>query len=245
MKLHRVLLFLLLAVPMVVVLSCSKDDNVITPKTKAQLSKQLHPCKDNTIYEEGEFSNGAGYYLFTGENANGDMAPPDARRALIMFDIALDIPSGSTVDSVMLRLHLSRVYPASGDRTTSIHRVLADWGEGDSHAVNEEGTGAVARYSDATWVYAFHDSVMWATSGGHFTPIPSAQADVGVNYTYYTWKTPEMTADVQSWLDSPALNFGWIVIGDESVPATAKRFDSRQNVEPTFTPSLYVYYTAP
>ena len=25
-----------------------------------------------------------------------------------------------------------------------------------------------------------------------------------------------MTADVQSWLDNPAINFGWLVLGDES-----------------------------
>ena len=46
----------------------------------------------------------------------------------------------------------------------------------------------------------------------------------------YTWgSTAGMVADVQSWLDDPGSNFGWIILGDEgtSLP-TAKRFDSRE-----------------
>ena len=31
------------------------------------------------------------------------------------------------------------------------------------------------------------------------------------------WSAPQMAADVQRWLDDPLSNFGWIVLGDESV----------------------------
>ena len=41
-----------------------------------------------------------------------------------------------------------------------------------------------------------------------------------------------MVADVQSWLDNPASNFGWLVLGDESTIATAKRFDTRESASP-------------
>ena len=37
-----------------------------------------------------------------------------------------------------------------------------------------------------------------------------------------------MVADVQSWLDNPATNFGWLVLGDESDILTAKRFDTQR-----------------
>ena len=41
-----------------------------------------------------------------------------------------------------------------------------------------------------------------------------------------------MRADVQSWLDDPASNFGWLVLGDESEIPTAKRFDTRESASP-------------
>ena len=51
-----------------------------------------------------------------------------------------------------------------------------------------------------------------------------------------------MVADVQSWLDNPANNFGWLVLGDESAVLTAKRFDTRESAIP---PVLTIQYTAP
>jgi hypothetical protein len=41
-----------------------------------------------------------------------------------------------------------------------------------------------------------------------------------------------MVADVQSWLNNPAANFGWLVLGDESEIGTAKRFDTRESASP-------------
>ena len=41
-----------------------------------------------------------------------------------------------------------------------------------------------------------------------------------------------MVADAQSWLDNPASNFGWLVLGDETGAATAKRFDTRESASP-------------
>ena len=32
----------------------------------------------------------------------------------------------------------------------------------------------------------------------------------------YTWSSAQMVADVQGWLDNPASNFGWLMLGDES-----------------------------
>src|SRR2546423_9039964 len=49
-----------------------------------------------------------------------------------------------------------------------------------------------------------------------------------------------MTAEVQSWQVSPATDFGWLVLGDESAGATAKRFDTRERAGP---PVLTIQYT--
>jgi hypothetical protein len=52
-----------------------------------------------------------------------------------------------------------------------------------------------------------------------------------------------MVSDVQGWLDNPSGNFGWIMIGDESGPLTAKRFDSRENGAVQNRPRLTVFHT--
>src|SRR5207248_8531965 len=49
-----------------------------------------------------------------------------------------------------------------------------------------------------------------------------------------------MAADVQSWLDDPASNFGWLVLGNEATSTTSKRFDTRETTTP---PVLTVEYT--
>ena len=50
-----------------------------------------------------------------------------------------------------------------------------------------------------------------------------------------------MVADVQAWVNNAASNFGWLVLGDESEAATAKRFDTRESASP---PILTIEYTA-
>ena len=51
-------------------------------------------------------------------------------------------------------------------------------------------------------------------------------------------------ADVQSWLDSPAANFGWLLLGNESISQTTKRFDSKDNEGEANRPVLAVEYQA-
>ena len=53
-----------------------------------------------------------------------------------------------------------------------------------------------------------------------------------------------MVADVQSWLTNPAANFGWTMIGEESLGQTAKRLNSGEsNVAPNVPPQLTIEYT--
>ena len=59
-----------------------------------------------------------------------------------------------------------------------------------------------------------------------------------------TWgSTAQMVADVQSWLDTPATNFGWMLRGPESGSSSVKKFGSRENM--FFPPNLVIDYTAP
>ena len=188
----------------------------------------IMPSKDNTLYEydpaEGDHSNGAGFHFFAGENGMGEL-----RRGVLAFDIAGSIPPGSTITAVSLSMNMSMT--PTGAVTVELHKLLADWGEGTSHAPMGEGDGAPATPNDATWRHRFFDSVFWTTQGGDFSATVSASQSVDV-IGQYTWNSAQMVADVQSWLNNPASNFGWLVLGDETAIATAKRFDTRESASP-------------
>ena len=60
----------------------------------------------------------------------------------------------------------------------------------------------------------------------------------------YTWATvPALVSDVQLWLDTPALNYGWVMVGNEATLETAKRFESRESADSTRHPMITVVYT--
>ncbi len=202
----------------------------------------LQPIKDTTLYEDpaGTLSNGSGDHLFAGRVAStGDFRN---RRALLAFDIAANVPAGATIVSVTLNMRVSRT-PTSNSHPIALHRVNADWGESTSHAGGQEGGGIAAAAGDATWRYRFFSTDLWTTLGGDFQPIASVSTSVGP-IGDYTWNsTPQLVADVQAWLDSPATNFGWIMIGNETVPVTAKRFNGKDFVgDPLLRPQLTVVY---
>ena len=212
------------------------------PKPTAAVTVSIASMKDNTLYESdtGALSNGRGQNFFVGTTNVGLK-----RRGLIAFDIAANVPAGSAIHSVTLILHLSKTNAGPG--TISLYRALADWGEGDSIAPSgREGGGAQAAPGDATWLHTFYDTRFWSASGGDFNSTPSASAPVsGVDF--YGWTlSPQMVSDVQSWLDSPQTNFGWVLVADdESGSQTARRFDTRENSNIYFRPSLQVQFTPP
>jgi hypothetical protein len=201
----------------------------------------LPASKDNTLYESatGALSNGAGSHFFAGTTLTGEL-----RRGLIAFDIASAVPKGAMITRASLTLRMSRTR-VSTPETVSLHRVLADWGEGASQASVEEGSGAPAAVGDATWKHRFFDTVPWENDGGDFAPKASASRSVA-GLGDYTWEsTPALVADVQSWLDEPETSFGWVVIGQEVVPGAAKRFDSRTNPDPAARPRLEIEFSFP
>jgi hypothetical protein len=201
----------------------------------AQLAN-LNPSKDNTLYQyvpdEGDLSNALGIHFFTGETGLGEL-----RRGVLAFDIAGNIPAGSTILGVTLSLNMSRT-ALDDARTIELHKMLADWGEGTSQASGDEGQGAPATTNDATWRHRFFDTVFWTTEGGDFSATVSASQSVGP-IGVYTWSSSQMRADVQSWLDDPANNFGWVVLGDESEILTSKRFDTRESTIPPLLTIIY------
>jgi hypothetical protein len=122
----------------------------------------------------------------------------------------------------------------------ALHRVLSPWSEGTSAASGGGGAPAVA--GDATWLHTLFDTQFWRAPGGDFEPDPSGFTAVGSPGVYVWGSTPALEADVQSWLDEPSSNHGWLLTGNEKIRTTAKRFASRENPVEDMRPQLIVVY---
>ncbi len=202
------------------------------------------PCNlDNTLYQSatGNLSNGKGPSVFSGVTATGSI-----RRALLRFDVAGTLPANAVVLSAVVNLNVvqSTVFlptPATG------HRVLRAWGEGNSTASGPGGGGTAAATGDATWLHTFWSTSFWTTPGGDFAAAPSftlAMPGLGAGSSN---PSEQAAADVQSWLNNPSQNFGWLIkIADETVPSTARRISSRESATtPPTPPTLSVTYLLP
>jgi hypothetical protein len=196
-------------------------------------------AKDNTLYAdpEGDVSNGDGEYFFVGRSGPFSGNP---RRGILAFELAGLLPDGAIIQSVELRLHMSMTN--SPGQTILMHRLLADWGEGTSQADGNEGGGADAEPGDATWLHRYYDDTFWTNPGGDFDAIVSASTFVDSNFFYHTWTSAQMIVDVQAWIADPSSNFGWILIGDESMNQTAMRFGTHENETAAYRPMLIITY---
>jgi hypothetical protein len=216
----------------------------VTSTAKAD-SITLGASRDATIYQnDPNNSNGAGFTMFAGDNG---MNSP--RRALLDFDIAGNVPAGSTITSVELTLVLQGVAGTdSTPRTISLHSLLADWGEGTTGAGmggGGTGQGFPANAGDATWSQNHFGVSAWTNAGGDFSATASASAVVSQTLdSAYTWgSTAAMVSDVQNWLDSPGSNFGWLMSGDEAGTQTFRQFYTREEANPAFRPELLIDFT--
>ena len=195
--------------------------------------------RDATLIEDpnGALANGAGAAIFAGRTNQAD---DGLRRALLRFDLTPESASAGlspiSIESVAVVL----TNTMSGDvapREFRLHRMLADWGEGPS--VGNGGIGAPAEAGDATWVHAFYPDVFFLHNGAQFDGEPSARLVVegpGV----YRFEGDGLRRDLAAWLREPDRNFGWILIGDETRPRTARSFGSREHPVPALRPVLEI-----
>jgi len=221
-------------------------------------SVTLNPARDNTLYEpiaQDSFldrSDGAGATMFSGKVKDADADPgpgtrPAVRRAVLAFDIAANIPAGASIDNVQLILYVDKVATTTA-YNVNLHRLLANWGEGTSNTGNsQQGRGEPPTTGDATWHHTFYSTSFWSIPGGDYSLTASATKSVG-GTGFYTWgSTSGMVADVQAWLNTPAQNFGWIIISNETTTQTTKRFGTRESTGSTggvtWKPRLIVNYT--
>ncbi len=204
--------------------------SMIAPRVWAGTAT-ISASKDNSIFQNST-SNSAGGAAGVFSGANGSASP---RRGLMAFDIAASVPSGATITSAKLSLYLGNA-PNFNPVTIGLHKLNADWGEGtagsSTPAISGGGNGSAAATGDATWNARVLGTSLWTDPGatGDFNATASASATVsGPVDTPYSWlSTPALVADVQSWLNTPAGNFGWVLINaNEGSSATVKAFYSR------------------
>lgn len=200
------------------------------------------PIQDNTLIEDdANLSNGAGPNLFIGTIASGGR-----RRSLLKFDLSA-IPAGSQVSSVTLRFAVNRAAVGSGlADAASLHRATAGWGEGDSDATR--GGGDSATPLDATWLHRFHGGsgvpqLFWSAPGGDYVPLASSTIAIAGIGSYVFPTTPQLVTDVQSWINAPSENFGWVMRGPEVGSQNARRIHSRESSSPSDRPMLTISYT--
>lgn len=226
----------------------------------AAQSVVLLPTKTNTLIQVTsptvqQLSNGLGDIYVGRTNQDGQTpATISIRRGLIAFDIADSVPAGDTITGVNLAVDNVRA-GNNGNQNVTLSQMYRGWGEGTSYFSG--GQGAPATNGDATWYYTFYNasnpsaSPTWTAPGGQAGVDYSASVSAtslislgAVNETlsWSSMSNPLMLADVQQWLDSPATNFGWIMLGNESAGQTAKRFGGKDAPSPEIPPNLTVQY---
>lgn len=206
----------------------------------ASTEVRIGPNADTTIFAEqgggtgyDAISDGSGPNLWTSVIAAGV-----TRRALIRFDLTA-LPAGSRVLSAQLQVFEVR---ARDEHAVSLHRVLAPWGEAGSNG-GDAGVGAPAQPGDATWSHRFWPTQTWTQRGGDVAATPSSTLFVGLGPGAFVWPSTDQTvADVQAWVNQPAANHGWMLIGNDLGVQNAKRFGSRNNATAQARPMLIVRY---
>jgi hypothetical protein len=100
--------------------------------------------------------------------------------------------------------------------------------------------GGEATVGDATWLHTFYPKSLWTNEGGDFQAAPSASLSIPAQAGLYTFASPELVADVQDWVTNPTSNFGWVLIGEEDVMQTARKFASREYEIEASRPELII-----
>jgi hypothetical protein len=195
----------------------------------------LRPVADTTLQSAYPTSNfGGGTTMTAGGRRFGGQT-----RALILFDIADSLPAGAIINSVSFDVTVVRSPIGVMPSTFDLNRLTASWGEG----TGQDQGGSLAGANAATWNNRFGTSGSpWISPGGDFSPTASSSTLITGVGTFVFSSTPSLVADVQSWLDHPANNFGWIMLSEsELTPVTIERFGSHE--DKATAPSLQIQYS--
>ncbi|MFO0421000.1 MAG: PKD domain-containing protein, partial [Planctomycetota bacterium] len=146
----------------------------------ASESVTMESVADTSVYSlntgaSSGTSNGANPQMVCGRAYNPNSPPTipavdnGLRRALVRFDVANNVPAGSTMLGANLQMACTYdpLLP-TGAQTVSLHRLTRVWTEGTTNL--GIGLGGAATGGDATWASATSSGsiVNWTTAGGDF-----------------------------------------------------------------------------
>jgi hypothetical protein len=175
----------------------------------------LNPAQDTFLLEGVETPNGTAMEMVIG--TQGTMANRAKNRGLLQFNLS-PIPPGAVVNSVSVRLTVTKVPQSPVDSNFALHRLAQPWDDLES-----------------TWSLRLDPDENWETPGGQegtdFSATVSSSVLVAGLGDYTFASTPELISDVTAWLANPSANHGWLVkTADESVGFTARRVASREAI---------------
>ncbi|MEO0795320.1 MAG: DNRLRE domain-containing protein [Verrucomicrobiota bacterium] len=197
---------------------------LLAPLGAFAASLQFASVQDATILDnDTSISDGD---LFSGYNNTGQ-----ERRALVQFDLT-SIPAGSTINAVTFNLTSERV---AGPQDFELRAVTTPWIEGtNTGAGTGGGQGTTPTPSGSvSW------ETPWTTSGGDFGAVLDTVSVSG--WSNIVFDDPALIPLVQSWVDTPTSNNGFILIGTITDPQSVILFGGSGSTAP---PSLDVTYTA-
>ncbi|MBX7246681.1 MAG: DNRLRE domain-containing protein [Candidatus Sumerlaeaceae bacterium] len=189
-----------------------------------------------TIYAETPNDNGGSGTVTRAGRTNTAGA---FRRTLIRFDVS-GIPASAVITSAALELTISNVNGGAPAAVHALHRVTQPWVEGTGVAAGGGGqvtTGAVC------WIARQYGSQNWSAAGGDYLPTPSATVNVGTTLGLRQWSSAGLVADIQTWVGGAATNYGWILIGDETLSQSVRGYTTSEAASDK--PTLIINYSPP
>jgi hypothetical protein len=165
-------------------------------------------------------------------------ATSDEYRSLLRFDIGASVPPGSIITAASLKLE-----PSGEDRdmafSATLHRINQYWNEGRGTAV----AVVPVEPHETTWSHRVHVNGRWVRAGGargiDFSGRPSAAFELPTSGAVFVPSTARLVRDVQSWLDRPYSNEGWMLVANSGGARYCSREDASRR------PLLKVEFTPP
>ena len=162
------------------------------------------------------------------------------RKAFIQFDqSALEAADDGALVSATLVVTIdgSPNNWGSDGRTIDVHRLTQDWTE---HGITYNCADDTNPSNSSTDCAAEDE---WELDGAGPNPwLATPSATQLITNGLSGELSFDVTADVQAWVDDPAQNHGWILVGNEVMAQSTKRFTSRHSGTTSQRPRLTIEY---
>jgi len=211
----------------------------------ADIFTNLSAVADTALFETDPAHNLGGLRDLPIGVTAGLHDPPLRCRGLVKFDLT-QLPTNAVITSAELTVQAVKQSALNSGSVVALHRLLLNWGEGAGSA---SSTGVPATPGAATWLNRFHPSTPWASPGGaaglDYVATFSATNLVNGVGTFVFRSSPGLVLDVQTWVNQPETNLGWMLRDlVETTIGSGRRIASRESTGGN-APKLTIQYFLP